>query len=203
VTRRLYVEGGGDSKALRRTCARGFRKFLERAGIEGRLPRIVACGSRDNTYKRFSTAHHAEDEAPVLLVDAEAPVTAPATEARPWEHLKARDGWARPHGASDDQCHLMVQEMESWFLADRATLTSFFGQHFQKTALPGDQHVEQIGKTRVIDALTRATRNTQKGRYDKGSHSFEILARLDPGSVESVAPYAKRFLDTLRGGGPA
>ena len=46
VTVRLYVEGGGDSKKLRVQCRRGFRKFVEKAGLKGRMPRIVACGGR-------------------------------------------------------------------------------------------------------------------------------------------------------------
>jgi hypothetical protein len=49
----------------------------------------------------------------------------------------------------------------------------------------------------------RATRNTQKGPYSKGAHSFEILATLDPGSIAAAAPHAKRFLDTVRKGGSA
>ena len=73
---KLYVEGGGDSKALRRACAKGFRTFIERAGLEGRLPRIVACGGRNKTFDRFSTTHNAGEDTPVLLVDAEGPVTA-------------------------------------------------------------------------------------------------------------------------------
>lgn len=191
---RLYVEGGGDSKALRRACAKGFRIFLERAGIAGRLPRIVACGGRRHTYERFSTTLDAGEDTPMLLVDAEGPVTA----AGPWEHLAAQDGWERPGEAEDRQCHLMVQVMESWFLADRAALTSFYGQRFLENALPGTPLVEQVSKLDVLSGLTRATRNTRKGRYDKGLHSFDILSALDPSTVEGAAPHAERFLDTLR-----
>jgi len=58
--------------------------------------------------------------------------------------------------------------------------------------------VEKISKKDVYSGLNRATRNTQKGDYSKGSHSFEILARLNPGCVQETAPSAKRFLDALR-----
>ena len=42
----LYVEGGGDSKVLRTACRRGFSEFLAKAGLQGHMPRIVACGGR-------------------------------------------------------------------------------------------------------------------------------------------------------------
>ena len=45
---RLYVEGGDESKTLKTACRKGFRSFLENAGLTGRLPRIVAGGSRRN-----------------------------------------------------------------------------------------------------------------------------------------------------------
>jgi len=56
VTVRLYVEGGGDSKELKTHCRRGFRKFIEKAGLQGRMPRIVACGGRQRAYDSFATA---------------------------------------------------------------------------------------------------------------------------------------------------
>ena len=143
MSAKLFVEGGGDSKMLKTACRKGFRLFIEKAGLRGRMPRIVACGSRTNAYQDFtreneSPARH--DGSPHLLVDSEEPVR----EAGPWLHLKVRDGWDRPDGATDDQRHLMVEVMESWFLADREALGTFYGQGFRGTALPQNQHVEQI-----------------------------------------------------------
>ncbi len=200
---KIYVEGGGDSKSLKTACRKGFRRFLEKTGLEGRMPGIVACGGRQSTYERFATALAAGDGSPMLLVDAEDPVTAAANSADPWGHLRERDGWTRPIGAQDEQCHLMVQVMESWFLADNETLASFYGQRFRSNNLPRNPQIEAVPKADVLDGLSRATRETQKGAYSKGSHSFDILAMLDPATVEAAAPYAKRFLDTLRGGGGA
>ena len=71
---KLYVEGGGDSKELKARCRRGFRKFIEKAGLEGRMPRIVACGGRQNAYDSFVAALDVEGPMgpiPMLLVDAE------------------------------------------------------------------------------------------------------------------------------------
>lgn len=193
---KIYVEGGGNSKALKTACRKGFRLFFEKAGLAGRMPGIVACGGRQNTYERFSMTLAAANDTPVLLVDAEAPVT----EATRWAHLRAQDAWERPNGATEEQCHLMVQIMESWFLADRRALAAFYGGGFQGGALPGNPHVEHVPKSDVLSGLERATRTTQKGSYSKGSHGFEILADLDPATVEDAAPHARALLDTLRTG---
>ncbi len=193
---KLYVEGGGSSKALKRACRKGFRIFIEKAGLQGRMPKIVASGSRKNAYEDFEKKHdHAahEDVSALLLVDAEGPVG----EAEPWQHLKDRDGWNRPDGATDDQCHLMVEVMETWFLADRRALRVFYGQGYRENALPPNPQVEQIPKQDVLNGLDRAANGTTKGSYDKGSHSYEILAKIDPEKVKNVSPYANRLIETL------
>ena len=115
---KVYVEGGGDSNQLRRQCRNGFREFFEKAGLKGRMPRVVACGSRQRAYDRFCAAiDEAEaDSFIVLLVDSEAAV---AASDSPWEHLRKRDNWTQPSAAADDSTQLMVQCMEAWFVADR------------------------------------------------------------------------------------
>ncbi|MEW6754252.1 MAG: DUF4276 family protein [Candidatus Latescibacterota bacterium] len=185
----------GQSKSLRIACRQGFRKLLEKAGLAGRMPRIVACGRRQDALDDFGRALLTGDSHPVLLVDAEAPVTA---ISRPWEHLQARDGWVRPAGATDEQGHLMVQAMESWFLADRPALAAFYGQHYREGALPDNPDVESVAKAGVLHGLEQATRDTRKGRYAKGALSYDVLGRLDPARLEAAAPAAKRLFATLR-----
>lgn len=189
---KLYVEGGGDSKTLKTACRQGFSAFIKKAGLAGKMPSIVACGGREKAYDRFKTAV-ANKQAALLLVDAEGPVAA----AGPWVHLKHRDKWGRPGSVSDDKCHLMVQIMESWFLADPDTLETFFSQGFRKAALPQNPKIEDIPKQDVERGLGQASRNSRKGEYDKGKHSFEILAELNPTKVRNRSPYADRFLRAL------
>jgi hypothetical protein len=172
------------------------------------MPRIVACGSRKNAYDSFCTAI-AQDEAACLLVDSEDPVAADhqrsgnSGEWLPWAHLHGRQGdhWRRPPGVEDSQCHLMVQCMESWLLADRATLQAFFGQDFNSKALPDmASSIESIDKKRVYRALAAATRGCRtKSNYDKGEHSFELLGLIDPNKVRAASPWAKRFIEYLLG----
>ncbi len=199
---KVYVEGGGsgsDRKGRKggrseQTSAfrEGFSKFVRKTGLAGRMPRILPCGSRERAFNDFKKAV-ANGEAALLLVDAEQPVTTRG----PWQHLKARDNWDRPHSATDEQCHLMVQVMESWFLADLNALASFYGQRFHESALPQNPRVEEVSKQDVENGLRQATRSTSKGAYAKGKHSFEILAELDPAKVRQKSPYADRFLSEL------
>ena len=161
------------------------------------MPRIVACGSRESAFDDFKTALGIGKDTALLLVDSEGPVVAAAANSNPWQHLKERDGWDRPNQASDDQCHFMVRVMETWFLADTATLKSYFRPGFQDGALPQNPTIEDIPKQDVERGLRRATRRTNKGEYSKGKHSFEILAELDPAKVKCKSPYAKRLICTL------
>jgi Domain of unknown function (DUF4276) len=195
VTIKLYVEGGGSSKSLRTACRQGFSELLKKAGLVGRMPRIIACGGRQDAYDSFCTClgTSASSEA-VLLVDAEGPVGS----ADSWDHLRAHDGWDRPKAALDEQCHLMVQCMEAWFLADREKVTGFFGQGFHEGALPAAPRVEEIPKGDVLSGLERATRGTLKGSYRKTAHSFWLLAKIDASQLEHVAPHAARFFEALR-----
>jgi len=87
--------------------------------------------------------------------------------------------------------------MESWFLADRVSLAEYYGKGFSEKALPDNPKVEEIPKSDIWENLTRSSRETQKGPYEKGRHSFEILGRIDPAKVCTAAPFAKRLIDSL------
>ena len=68
---KIYVEGGPGR--LEGKCRRGFREFLEKAGLKDRMPSIIACGGRDRAYDRFCTAQRNAhtNEFIILLVDSE------------------------------------------------------------------------------------------------------------------------------------
>jgi hypothetical protein len=194
--RKLFVEGGGDNQALRIECRQAFRRFLERAGFGTRMPRIVACGARKNAYDQFCAAF-SELDAAILLVDSEGPVTAPSA----WDHVKQRAGdrWDKPSRASDDNLHFMVQCMETWFLADRPAMQSFFGNGYKEASLPAaTRPIEEVPKDDLFVALKAATKDTKtKGYYAKGPHSFKLLAEVNPKLVRDASPSADRFLTTL------
>ena len=92
MSARIYIEGGGTSNALHIQCRRAFRTLFEGCGFSGRMPRLWACGSRDDTYGDFRTAHEtsAPDEYVAMLVDSEDPGK---NVGKTWDHLNQRDGW--------------------------------------------------------------------------------------------------------------
>ncbi|WP_041598694.1 DUF4276 family protein [Hahella chejuensis] len=199
---KLYVEGGGDSNELKTACRQGFTQFITAAGINKR-PRVVACGSRRDAYESYCTAL-ANGESAMLLVDSEQAVnsqnqTGAQNAWLPWSHLQSRDGWRKPEGAIDTDCHLMVQVMESWFIADRKTLENFFGQNFNANVLPSEQRpIEEVSKQQVYQALENATKDCKKGKYGKGSHSFKILKEISPALVQQASGWAARFINELK-----
>ena len=207
---KLFVEGGGDAKSLRIACREGFHDFLIKAGLSGYMPRVVPCGGRQNAYDNYCIALR-NGEPAMLLVDSEEKV-APSllvideerrvTSAQPWMHLLSRigDQWVKPSNANDAHCHLMVQCMEAWFLIDRQTLQTFFGQGFNVNALPAVANaIEGVTKQQIYRSLADATKNCRtKAPYGKGEHSFKLLALIDPDKVTAASGWAKRFIEEMK-----
>lgn len=198
---RLYVEGGGDTNSLRTACRQGFSDFLKKAGLAGHMPRIVACGSRQNAYDDFCTALK-NGETAILLVDSEESVALTTPPFQPWIHLQNRvgDKWVKPQNATNQQCHLMVECMEAWFLADKEALRVFFGSGFKEAALPNvGGSIEKIRKQDIYAALAIATSDCKtKEKYGKGEHSFKILSLIDPAKVVDKSAWAKNFIDEIK-----
>jgi hypothetical protein len=189
----IYVEGGSQGSA-KAACRFAFRSFFEKV-IPSRAFQVIASGDRAKAYRDFCSAirRHPDDYL-VLLVDSEEAVV-----SGPWQHLANRRGdrWQRPEAATDDQAHLMVQLMESWFLADRQTLIDFYGQGFLANSLPGQSDIEQIPKRDVLLSLRHATRPTRKGEYHKTRHAFHLLEQIDPQRVRVASHHADRLFAVL------
>jgi hypothetical protein len=191
----IFVEGGGDSKELRTRCREGFSKLIKNMGFAGHMPRIVACGGRDNTYEMFKTAVASvgHDEYPILLVDSEDLISSD----RPWEHLSLRDSWDRPAGAGDDQAQMMATCMETWIMADHGALQKVFGSCLRGGSLFPANNLEERSRQELLAALKSATDNCGKNKgYDKGKRSFQLLAELNPRSLENLS-YFSRFKEAL------
>ena len=196
---RIYVEGGGDHADGKARLREGFSGFLRELVDLARRRRIrwsiIACGSRNDAFDDFQLALQTHPNAfNVLLVDSEAPVQ---TGTGPWQHLLVRDRWQCPDGVEDEQCHLMVQTMEAWLVADRAALARFYRQGFNAGLLPRNQQVEQIDKDTLANVLARATRQTTAGEYHKIRHGAWLIGQLDPATVRAAAPFCERLFATL------
>ena len=209
MTLKLFVEGGGDrNNSLASDLRRGFKLFLQKAGFIGRLPRVIACGSRQSAYNDYCLAVNKAEPA-MLLIDSEAPVEeqferGDFSEWKPWAQLQSRkdadgnqcDNWDRV--GADRDCHLMVQMMETWFLADSEAMKVYYGRGFNEDGFTvRSNNIENIPKEKVYDIIENSTRETKKKGYSKGSDSFKILALIEPAKVKERSKWAKRFLDTL------
>ncbi len=193
---RIYIEGGGDDKNGRAKIRKGFNTFLASLRNEARKKRIrwnlVACGSRNNAFDDFKTALRTHPKAfNVLLVDAEG-----AVHGTRWSHLQNRDRW-HSTGLSDDHCHLMVQAMEAWLIADIDALAAYYGQNFNRKAIPNTP-VEMIPQSSLEPFLIKATRQTQKGKYHKIRHSCELLEKIDPQIVCTKADHCRKLFDVIK-----
>ena len=163
----IYYEG---SSALRE----GFSTFF--SGIPGGRPKLVAGKSFANTIRAFVIAVEHSSSINFLLVDADGP-----NDGKLLQKVTANPEWKSGLAVSGERVHFMVQVMESWLIADKDTLRTYYGQGFRPTRLPADSKVEEIHKDTVAKGLRDATRDTSKGPYHKTRHAPTILARIDTG----------------------
>ena len=186
MSARIYLEGGGSRTEGRARCREGFRKLLERCGLGGRMPRLVASGSRNTAFDSFNTAHAnaSGTDYAALLIDSEDRVS---DIEETWEHLSRNDGWRRPRGARNDQVLLMSTCMETWIVADHAALIEHFGRGIRPNALPSLANLESRSTGEVQNRLETATRDCA-APYAKDRRSYGVVGKLDPDTLESHLP---------------
>lgn len=195
MSTKIYVEGGGNKQRTIQACRAAFSKYFAKVAASGAQPRIVASGSRQKAYQDFVKGlDDPKYDRVLLLVDAEGPVDA----GDAWSHLLKHDRWAKPAGANDNAAHLMVQCMESWFLADKDFLAAFYGEGFHRNALPARSDIEHVPKADVSADLAKATKHSQKGIYHKTRHGFDILSGIDPQKIEALSPYCRQLHQSVR-----
>ncbi len=199
----LYIEGGGDRAQQQSELRSAFKILLEKAGFKGHMPRILACGGRDQAFHQFkkSFTDRSQADIAILLVDAEDPVASneSSINAPVWKHLKERDKWERPDAAQENQVALMVTSIETWIIADHAALKAYFGPKLKEKHLLPLQNLESRKRKDVLDALEKATEDCGRDRqYRKGAKSFQVLATVNPHTLQQNLPHFKRFIDVLR-----
>jgi hypothetical protein len=197
----IYVEGAqvgngpqgerkSKAKAMQFRLEEAVHNLLRRMGFSGRLPRIIAGGGRLRTFDKFKTALSDNNSDYIaMLIDSEDPV---ADNEQTWAHLKKRDNWDKPAPATDDQVLFMTTCMETWIVADRETLRKHYGSKLHENALPSAHKLEERNRHTVQDNLVSATKDCQNA-YQKGTRSFEILAKINPAVLDENLPSFQRI----------
>lgn len=194
----IYMEGGGVSRDAKGDLRRGMETLLqplkEAARAKALHWKLVACGARNEAFRRFRNAVGNGDNATVvLLVDAEEPLPA---DRGPRQHLQSRDGWDLQF-ADEDTIHLMVQSMETWIVADLDALRTYYGQHFNGKVLPRAKNLEEVARADVARKLKQAIKRTTKPRYHKIKHASDLLKRIDVEKVKDRCPHCARLFDVI------
>ena len=195
----LYIEGDtkqkGKGNAI--TLRQGFREFFQPLAEDIKLPiDLKLLGSREIAIKIFlSELDYNPESFSALLVDAEGEVDEKDTPKTFLQKISAKFDFSN---VKDEQCHLMAQMMESWFLADKEKLAEFYGQGFSVNSLPKNTNVEKIAKSDVENGLKAAVRNTSKKEYKKGEHAGEILRIIDSNKVRQAAPHCEKLFTTIK-----
>jgi len=201
---KLYVEGGGKGSHKRATIKlqQGFDAFLRELKDAARDKKIsfkvIPSGSTTDTFEEFIfSVENSPQSFNLLLVDSDEAI-ADGETARDFLQRKYKK-W-KLQKIEVEQCHLMVQVMESWFIADVEALKDFYGQNFRESAIPKHQkNVEAIEKATVENSLKKATAKTQKGEYQKIGHGAKILEKINPRKVRDAAPHCEKLFDSILG----
>ncbi len=194
---RLYIEGGSSNKAQTKASLRqGFSVFFRSIIAQARAKKlkwtIIVSGSTTETIKGFLNAvRYYPNAQSFVLIDADGPVN-----KEPSFFMADKVRGYYPHQYRQTS-HLMVQVMESWFLADSESLIRYYGQNFNRGSLPGASDIERVSKSDVFTALRKATSKTQKGSYHKIQHASELLKIINPEIVSRKATHCRSLFIAL------
>ena len=198
---KLYVEGGGKGSHKRATILlqQGFDTFfkeLKDAAQTKKISfRIIPAGNTQSAYDDFIfSVENSPQSFNILLVDSDDAV-AKNESARAFLQRKHQK-W-KLQTIKDGQCFLMVQIMESWFIADVDALKKFYGQGFNSNAIPKNQNVEEVEKERVEKSLKTAIAKTNKNEYHKIKHGAKLLELINPQKVRKAAPHCEKLFTAI------
>ena len=198
---KLYVEGGGKGSHKRATIKlqQGFDAFfrdLKNAAREKKISfKIIPSSNTQTTYEDFLiSVRNSPQSFNLLLVDSDEAVAEDETAC---DFLQKKYRKWKLKTIKDEQCHLMVQIMESWFLADIDALKSFYCKEFKESAIPKRKNVETIAKDTVEKSLTAATAKTQKAKYHKIEYGARLLETINPNKVRVAVPHCEKLFTAL------
>lgn len=198
---RIYIEGDKKSKNSNISLREGFSTFFNDLREKAREKHIrfdvILGGNSAETFKDFLRGVKSHPNSFVtFLIDSDDEVSEGDTPKSFLQSQEKSKNWEWKN-VDDEQCQLMVQIMESWFLADIETLKSYYEQKFNSKAIPKTNDVEKVAKTDVEKSLNRATKDTKKGVYHKIRHGAELLSRIDVEIIKQRANHCQRIFQTI------
>lgn len=191
----IFFEGPPGNTPAARACRVAFRNYFTLLGLKGRLPKLIPCGGRNRAFNQFCNAVKdpptEKDILPVLLIDSEMAVK--VTDLECPRNFFRRNGMQLPKDVTNEQLHLLVQCFETLLVTDRAAVEKILGgQGFRSKELPKHASLEQVAVDEILQCLADAS-GVKGKKYQKGRHSFAILAVLDPKKPEAVLKWVERF----------
>jgi Domain of unknown function (DUF4276) len=197
VTLTIIVEGG--SKGNASVEKKGFSQLFGKVCRVGEQPRVKLAGSRIQAMKAFLAELEAGREA-VLLIDSEEPCDHPTGRSYLMATIPTH-GIHEIGSSHDDDVHLMVQVMESWFFADpegvRSRVMNLDVSKLANELNRRDGNVELIPK----DDAQRLFAQACGGRYKK-VHHLEFIGRISPEKLATASVRAAALFRRLRGETP-
>lgn len=189
----VYIEGGArnQDRAASAALRRGFSMFLTKLCPEIRAKNIklntVIVGSTELTCKVFTQENeNSPEKFFVLLVDSDVAVDK-AEKSKTFLQNNPKLVRCDLRNVEENQCHLMVQVTETWFLADVETLKNHFGKDFKEKKLRKTADIEAIAKDDVLSSLEEATKTRKNGGYHKIKDGAKLLEQIDPEKVRHAA----------------
>jgi hypothetical protein len=163
----VYFEG---DTVLRSAMSKFLNPLREEARVNQLGIRVVACGDKGRTQRRFDQAR---DSHKLLLIDSD----------------------EYPPKDTSDRRHYMVQMMESWFLGDWEVLSNYFRTKEDDPNKGRD--IEQIPKG-AVESILKELASGRSKPYHKTIDAPRLLAAVKLESVCKRSFHCNRLRQNIR-----